>query len=410
MRLLSVRSLTSAAAVLAAALGPCAFISSAAAAQPAASSVKWTKISTDTGLGIASAGMYRTGDGRLHVVWTRNDHAKGFSLHFSTLGSGAKLLNSGAIVGSWSSLTTYPRLVAGPNGGIRLVFTGANGKIGSPFNEDTMYSATAGKAGTTWALTPGSMSQSKLVPLTDDAAVTESSGTPVAGWSAGAAFAFHIGTDPATPSTAPDRSVPVGAGGVVVGPTMVRDKSGHVWAAWFDSSFDAKQGYYGLQVLPAVTAKVKAPASGGKTLANNQPLESVALAARTGGGVYLAYCVPSKTVQCTHVALWKVGSARARIVPGSATGHASHVAIATGPKGHLSIAWYDAGMNKIREVRTNGAATSFGKVRTISAPATAIGLDGLELQGSRGPLDIVALVLQNKPGAPPAYWAAEITP
>jgi len=132
MRLSSVRSRKSAAAVLAAALGPCAFSSSAAAAQPAASSVKWTKISTDTGLGIASAGMYRTGDGRLHVVWTRNDHAKGFSLHFSTLGSGAKLLNTGAIVGSWSSLTTYPRLVAGPNGGIRLVFTGANGKIGQP--------------------------------------------------------------------------------------------------------------------------------------------------------------------------------------------------------------------------------------------------------------------------------------
>jgi hypothetical protein len=38
-----------------------------------------------------------------------------------------------------------------------------------------MYSATAGEAGQTWALTTGSMSQSKLVPLTDDAAATESS-------------------------------------------------------------------------------------------------------------------------------------------------------------------------------------------------------------------------------------------
>ena len=67
-------------------------------------------------------------------------------------------------------------------------------------------------------------------------------------------------------------------------------------------------------------------------------------------------------------------------------------------------------MNKIREVRTNGAATGFGKVRTISAPPTTIAFDGLELQGSRGPLDLVALVLQNKTAAQPAYWAAEISP
>jgi hypothetical protein len=410
MRALSVRSVISAAAILVAVLSSSAFASSAGDARPAASSVKWTKISTQTGLGIASAGIYRTADGRLHVVWTRNDHAKGFSLHYSTLGSGAKLLKTGAIVGGWSSLTTYPRLVAGPNGGIRLVFTGANGKNGSPFNEDTMYSATAGKAGQTWALTTGSMSQSKLVPLTDDAAATESSGTPVAGWSAGAAFDFHVGTDPATPSTAPDHSVGIGAGGVVVGPTLARDSSGHLWAGWFDGSFDAKQGYYAVQIVPSVGAKLKAPGSGGKTLANNQPLESVALAARTGGGVYLAYCVPSKTVQCTHVALWKVGSARAKVVPGSATGHASHVAIAAGPSGHLSIAWYDSGSNKIKEVRTNGAVSAFGKLRTISAPPSTIVFDGLELQGSTGPLDLVALTLQNKSGAQPAYWAAQIKP
>jgi hypothetical protein len=410
MRPLSARSVISAAAILAAVLGSSAFTSSEGAARPAASSVRWAKISTQTGLGIASAGMYRTRDGRLHVVWTRNDHAKGFSLHYSTLGSGAKLLNTGAIVGGWSSLTTYPRLVAGPNGGIRLVFTGANGKNGSPFNEDTMYSATAGKAGQTWALATGSMSRSKLVPLTDDAAVAESSGTPVAGWSAGSAFDFHVGTDPATPATAPDQSVGIGTGGVVVGPTLVRDNSGHVWAGWFDSSFDAKQGYYGVQVLPSVGAKHKAPGSGGKTLANNQPLESVALTARTGGGVYLAYCVPSRTVECTHVALWKVGSARAKVVPGSATGHASHVAIAAGPSGHLSIGWYDSGSNKIKEVRTNGAVSAFGKVRTISAPPSTIVFYGLELQGSTGPLDLVALALQNKSGAQPTYWAAQIKP
>ena len=34
----------------------------------AARSPKWTKISTDTSLGIASAGLFRTADGMLHVA------------------------------------------------------------------------------------------------------------------------------------------------------------------------------------------------------------------------------------------------------------------------------------------------------------------------------------------------------
>ena len=38
---------------------------------PAAATPKWTKISTDTGLAIASAGLFRTADGMLHVAWPR---------------------------------------------------------------------------------------------------------------------------------------------------------------------------------------------------------------------------------------------------------------------------------------------------------------------------------------------------
>jgi hypothetical protein len=194
----------------------------------------------------------------------------------------------------------------------------------------------------------------------------------------------------------------------VVGPTMVRDKSGNIWAAWFDNSFKADQGYYVDQILPSAKARVKAPGSGGNT-ANNQPLEAVAFTARVGGGLYLAYCVPTKTVPCAHIALWRDGSSTVRVVPGSATGHASHVAIAAERGGHLSIAWYDSAMNKIRLVTTNSAATGFGTVRTISAPPATIAFDGLQLEGSQGPLDVIALTLQNKTNVT-AFWATELKP
>ena len=385
-------------------------VSTAAAAgtRPAAGPT-WTMISTGAVPGSASAGLLRTPDGRLHVAWARSDGASGFSLHYSTVGAKAKLVNTGSIASKWSGITFYPRLLPGPNGGIRLVFTGSDGVGGSPYNNDSMYSATAGAAGNTWTLTPGSLSHSKLVPLTDDAAANESSGTPVAGWAAGVNFDYHVGVDPASPASGPDQSVSTGGGGVVVGPTLARDKSGEIWAAWFDNSFKGDQGYYAARILPTPTPRVKAPGSGGN-LANNQPLEAVAFTSRVGGGVYLAYCVPSKTVLCTHIDLWRVGSASARVVPGSATGHASHVAIAAGTGGHLSIGWYDAGVNKIRLVRTNSAATGFGTVRTISGPPKIIVFDGLQLEASQGPLDVIALVVQDKSKATPEFWDTQLQP
>jgi len=383
---------------------------SAAGAAPLTGSVAWTQVSPGTRLGIASAGLLRTADGRLHVVWSSLDGSNSYSLHYTTLGAKAKKVNTGTVISKWSGVSAYPRLVAGPSGGLRLIFTGGNGHDGSRFNLNAMYSAVSGAAGQTWTLAAGSLSQSKLIPLTDTAAADEANGTPVAGWSAGAAFDYHVGIDPSTPAGAPDKSIGVGAGGDVVGPAMARESDGSVWAAWFNGSFASSQGYYVTRLLPSVTAKVKAPGSGGGKLANNQPFESVAFTARSGGGGYLAYCVPTKTVECGHVALWKAGSAKPLTVPGSSTGHASHVAIAAGPGGKLWVLWYDSGLNKIRVVLTNAAATSFGAVRTIAGPAGIIEFDGLQAEGSKGPLDVIALVVQDKAGATPTYWATELAP
>ncbi len=404
-----VRSCAVTAAAVLAVTGSSAF--SLASRHPGlrAAGVTWNKISTNTKEGGQSAGLYRTSDGRLHVVWSSQDGGSSFSLHYSTLGAHAKLVGTGTILSKWVAMAMYPRLVPGPGGGIRLVFTGADGKSGSPYNNSDMYSATAGSGGAAWTLTPGSMSQSKLVPLTDDAAATEQNGTPVAAWStgAGATLAYHVGLDPKAPATAPDSSVGAGTGGVVVGPTLARDSSGHIWAAWFNGSFKSSQGYYVNQIVPA-KGRTKAPGSGG-LLANNQPLEAVAFTARAGGGLYLAYCVPTKTVPCAHIALWRAGSSTVRAVPGSATGHASHVAIAAGPKGHLSVGWYDSQANKIKYVTTNAAATGFGTVKSISAPPSTAQFDGLQLQGSAGPLDVIALTFRLTDNVT-AYWATEVTP
>jgi hypothetical protein len=379
----------------------------AAATGGTATVTSWTKISADTRIAQASAGLWRTADGRLHVVWPSSDSGP-YSLHYSTVGPQAKLLASGTVVKGWSAVSFYPRLVAGPGGGIRLIFTGGNGQSGSPYNLGAVYSATSTSAGTAWALAKGSLSHSTIIPLTDEAAATEGNGTPVAAWSGGG-LDYHVGIDPNIPAKAPDQQVAVNAGSVVVGPALARNSDGSIWAAWFTASGKSDQGYWADKIFPSKAAKAKAPDSGGST-GNNQPFQPAAFTARTGGGLYLAYCTPSATFLCGHINLWKAGAATAVTVPGSTNGHAVHVAIAAAPGGHLWVMWYDTALNKIKLVRTNSAGTRFGAVQTLAVPPLTDQFDALGAEGSQGPLDMVALVVQNVSGSTPAYWATETLP
>jgi hypothetical protein len=372
----------------------------------------WTKISSDVGFGYASAGLLRTVDGRLHVVWPE-DTSGSYSLHYSTVGPKAALLATGTIVGNWAAITQFPRLVPAPHKGapqpdLRVIFNGANGQSGSPYNVGTFYSATAAPAGTSWTLQPGSLSRSSNPPLTDDAATTDASGQPVTAWSSIGSLSYHVGVDPSVPAKKPDVQIPIGPSGGLIDPTLVTSGSGTVWGAWFNSSGTATMGYWADQIFTGASGMVKAPGSGGTNLNNSQPLQPVALATRTGGGEYLAYCVPTKTITCSHIALWRVGAAKAMTVPGSATGADSKVALAAAPGGYLWVLWFNFHANVIQAVRTNAAATAFGKVLTIAQPPNPSSFQGLQADSSAGPLDIVALATQATAGSSPAFFDAQI--
>lgn len=382
----------------------------AAPGHPARSGTKWTRISKNTAIGIASPGLFRTADGRLHVIWPSHDGQR-FSLHYSTVGGRAHLLASGVIVKNWTGVSFYPRLVPGPKGGLRMIFTGGNGITNSPFNLNAMYIANSNSAGKSWTLVNGSLSQSKLVPLTDTAAITEPSGAPVAAWSSIGAVAleYHAGIDPTIPATSPDQQLNIGtAVGGVAGPTLIRTSTGKIVAGWFNGTGQASQGYWAAQILPSKGAKMKAPNSG-TSQANGQPFQPVALVAHPGGGSYMAYCVPTKFLRCSHIALWRVGAAKAVTVPGSSSRSATLVTLTAGHAGHLWISWFDTGTDKISVVRTNKAVTRFGLVRTISAPSTLFEFLGLSSLGGSGPLDLVALAAVNG-NSSPAYFDTELFP
>ena len=385
----------------------------AGTSHPAKSAQKWTKISSDTNFSIASAGLFRTKDGRLHVIWPSEDVGKvntTFSLHYSTVAGREKLLNTGKIESGWSAIQQFPRLVAGPGGGLRAIFTGGNGMGGSPYNTGAIYTSTSSAAGTSWTLGTGSLSESVQVNLTDDAATTESNGTPVAAWAASTGLAYHAGVDPTIPSMNSDGLVSGNSTTGVGDPTLVRTKSGAIEAGWFNSSGTTSEGYWTDQLEPAKGTPAKAPGSGGPNQTNGQPFEPVALASRVGGGEYLAYCVPTRVLHCGHIALWQVGSKKTIAVPHSSSGQANNVAIAAAPGGHLWIAWFDNGTNKVSVVRTNSAATRFGPVLTFAPPASLFSFSGLQAEGSTGPVDLIALEQQSTAHSSPAYYDTQVLP
>jgi len=396
-------------AVAAATAGPSVAGAQMAAPAHPTSATKWSQISKDTSLGLVTPGLFRTGDGRLHVIWPSHDGTV-YSMHYSTVGGEEKLLATGTIVSKWAAVSMSPGLLPGAHGGLQLLMTGGNGVSGSPYNTGAIYVAKSNEAGKSWALVPGSMSHSGLVTLSDAAAATESNGTPVAAWSEASSPGYPVGIDPTTPATSPDQHLGIGVSGGLINPTLVRAQTGAILAGWFNSSFNAKMGYWVAQIWPKQGPKIEAPGSHSTALNNNQPLQPVALVAHPGGGSYLAFCVTTKGLRCAHVALWRVGAAKTMTVPGTSSGQVILVAIAAGHGGHLWISWFNEQTNKISVVRTNKAVTQFGQVRTISPPSPLFNFLRLFTVGGSGPLDIIALAQLNHLNTSPAYFDTQLFP
>jgi hypothetical protein len=116
----------------------------------------------------------------------------------------------------------------------------------------------------------------------------------------------------------------------------------------------------------------------------SQPLQRTPVTGRIGApGVYVAYGAGYPSV--TTVNLFRVGSG-ARVVA-RATG-ASNVNVAPAPEGRLWVMW-QVGVRYFA-TRSNRAATRFGPVTAIAAPAGTVSTFGLWGEGSLGRLDLLA--------------------
>ena len=84
------------------------------------------------------------------------------------------------------------------------------------------------------------------------------------------------------------------------------------------------------------------------------------LAARAGGGFYVAYATGYPTQN--RVRVWRVGASNAPVIAKLA-GNADPVALAAAPDGRLWLVWTDtsSGAPQVLAARSNKKATRFGK-------------------------------------------------
>ena len=364
----------------------------------------WTRLATVDNLA-DTVGMLRTADGTLHLVWLAKKAANGTHAYgTSTVSVAGRLLATGTALSNWATLETDPQLVR-DGAAMRLVFEGNTGATGC-FADGAIFTETSSN-GSSWTPVQGSLS-AHTAGVGNIAATTESDGTtPVTTFAAG--HLFHIGVDPSCPASSPDGTITPTAGSAQSNPAIVTDtRTGAVWVAWFQSF--VKQGYWVEQILPSQGPPIEAPGSSSAGGQNNQPLDPVALAARVGGGVYMAYCAATSVQPCAHIDLWRVGSPRAQVVPGSQNTTGARVALAADPLGKLSVAWYNEAKTVIHSVRTNPTVTAWGIVRTTKPPSHTSEFTGIQTQGSSGRLDVVIVDELSTAGSPIGIYQTQILP
>ncbi|HTY72626.1 MAG TPA: hypothetical protein VMI11_09415 [Actinomycetes bacterium] len=373
----------------------------------------WQKFSSGTVSSFVNVGLLRTADGHLHAVWVTTNKFDDEDIRSTTFALSGGILHNGAAISHWFGLGDALSLV--PDGtGLRVVFDGGqDGNNKNPFSIGTVYTATSTN-GNSWTLVNGSLS-SHTAFNQYDAATTEKDGTPVASQGLNNTLYFHVGVDPSIPAKTLDSTFTHGSAYDLENNALVRNSDGTIYEAWYEGS-NTQPGYWIRQILtpqgtPKLGTPMLAPHSKDTNLPDNEPHGPIGLAARTGGGVYLAYCVPTKALACAHIDLWKVGSSTAKVVPGSSGHDVRHVSLSAGPKGRLVVAWFDNTKDVIDVVRTNTSATGFGVVRTVKNPikqSDFANFDGLFSESSSGRIDLVAAVQQGSNGAPVNLYHTQV--
>jgi hypothetical protein len=355
---------------------------------------QWSRL-PGTVINFAEPGLARTGDGVLHVVYTRRNGSREDLIHLE-ISPGGQVGPDAVALGGWSAMS-HPDLLRMPDGSLRAFIGGIRSTNVGETNK-RLSTATAPAAGTPWTLKPGDVVQAPSAYATGVAgAGLAKDGTPISTWSVSPGLGYHYGIN----GNDPDRAIPQSGCCLYTPDVAVDSASGQAWVG-FHSNEDAGPGLY-------VNAIGPSGPQGGRRLAQGSvvgkssiyPGNRAALTGRIGaGGVYLLYGQGYPTFKT--LALWKVDSAKPQLV--LKVDRNEHANVAAAPEGRLWLMWEQNGT--IFAARTNRTASRLGAVNAIRPPSGA-SIYRLNGEGSAGRLDLVAN-MQAAGGQ--AFWHQQVWP
>lgn len=345
------RALFAAAALVAV----CLLVAPAGVSSP---NVPFVRLASINGGTTPQAGVARTPNGVLHLVYP--DSAGLVARAISP--SGAVLPPVRALQGWQAGL---PGLVALPNGTLEAAF----GAIAPPPTQtSSLWAITSSDGGATWTAPADAKGGGPLEALVYGADVTgqATGGTPVWTLPQAGGLVVQQGLGPGSPAALVTDSSDGSVGNV----NSAADGTGTVAAGW--QSLAGPGGDFIQAVAPTVGPPQKVP---------GQFRNHLVVAGRDkGAGIFAAY-----TPDGSHVRLIRYGGGSVAVgfVPGLT---ASTLGVATGPDGRIWVMWgSDSG---IAVTRSNKATTVFEPVQHLAHQAAT--LYRLAGDGRLGPLDLLA--------------------
>jgi len=341
----------------------------------------WTRVTGVEGVEAVNTdevGLQRTADGVLHVAWTRKADALADVLLHSSISANGKSVSDPVPIfaGSNTGMNNSVDLVAGPGGGLQVLFSGLFPE--TPIN-GVLSTAIAPEAGTAWS-PPAPASNTKDPSAVYVAAgiggAVSPAGTVVTAWgdSGPGEGGYHVGVNPLDPD------VHLSPAADEVDPNVAFDPAtGAGYIAWNHLPGSGPNAVIAMPL--AGGAAMTAPKSGAAWLG-----QRVSIVGRSSGGVYIAYGSGGNPYSASP-AWWRLGAPSATVVSGQKD--AEHTALAAGPDGRLWLFW--SRKLKIYAARTNPAATKLGQIVSLKAPKGTGAIYRLNGEGSTGPLDLLAL-------------------
>jgi hypothetical protein len=382
-----------------------------AEASPERPSVKagvkpWVKLSGPVDIN-RKPGVLRFGQ-RLEVIWSQDDPGSVRSARARVLDAAGRPASTvRRVVTGWLSVIADPELLMRGND-LMAVFAGLRGSgPGDPYDGPAVFATSHNGLG--WQLQPGSLSQTTAAGNAESIDAIDGAGKPMFAMGGFSHVVLHRGTSGSSPAGTADFNSADFACCPLTFVTLANDRgSKRVYLAFhpLGATTRADAGVFVQRVWPRPNGPLlHAPGSASASGPALNPGQPVAMAERVGGGVWVAYRLGYPT--STRIRLWKVGTKTHWDV--KSPGHTlDDVALAPGPGGRLWLSWRTVGDGKLHAARTNPSVTRLGAIGVIRPPGGDGFITNTTLEGSRGPLDVVANA-STKTGSS-AIYAVHVLP